>query len=452
MREACFKIAWDCLVNKVVHIDQVEQGFENAKCLECGSTLVAANHNPDDRLRATYFRHKGESTCSGESLTHLWAKQILQTYGSVRGAPYSATATATDIRKKKHVAQEYQPAEDLIMERVQPEAPLTVDGLTFIPDLTARLSLGYDLLIEVFVNNESSDEKADFYRNLHVSCLEIDLSRVPSEVLEKPSLFEKYVIYDAPRKWVSCELYGQALASARAKALVLAREATASIKIHRDGKRAEKQAWRHAHRVLIEQITAYLSEDNHKLARARYDRDVTTPGTFSYQTVSRFRGEFPDHAECVDIPVKGELGFGCHRSVWQAVVYRAVVIRGRKMGHSAAESARESYATRGYGKDMKLLAWHDNVPKVSPENLYETIKASHIPIRPICLEAERIVGAPISSERDRPEELRYLMTKEWRPMPKPVCVIRAYLNELVQRSVVDTVDGCFFAKPPEALP
>lgn len=264
-----FKIAWDSALNIIVHIDQVEQGFENAKCLECGSTLVAANHNPEDRLRATYFRHKGGSACSGESLIHLWAKQILQTHDSVRSAPYIAEATAKDIQKKKHVAQECQPPEDLIIERIQPEVPLTVDGLTFTPDLTARLSLGCDLLIEVFVNNESSDEKVDFYRNSHVSCLEIDLSRVPSEVLEEPSLFEKYVIYDAPRKRVSCEIYGEALSSARAKALVLARDATEAIKIHRDSKRTEKQAWRQSNRVLIERIAAYLSEDNQKLARAR---------------------------------------------------------------------------------------------------------------------------------------------------------------------------------------
>lgn len=149
-----------------------------------------------------------------------------------------------------------------------------------------------------------------------------------------------------------------------------------------------------------------------------------TPGTFSYQTVSTFRDEFPDHVQFIDVPVKGELGFGCHRSAWQSKIYHAVVVRGRQIGCEAAESVRESYATRGYGNDMKLLAWHDNVPKISPESLYETIKASHIPIRPICLEAERIAGAPIGSERDRPDELRYLMTKEWRPIPKPVCVIR----------------------------
>jgi hypothetical protein len=55
-------------------------------------------------------------------------------------------------------------------------------------------------------------------------------------------------------------------------------------------------------------------------------------------------------------------------------------------------------------------------------------------------------GEPILVERDRPEELQYLKVDEWRGMPKPVCVIRRYLRELVSREIIETFGNDYIVK------
>ena len=81
-----FKLGWDSRIKCVVHIDQVPEGFEYAVCPDCGSPLIASNRKPDTRKKTTYFRHRNDSNCSGETLIHLWAKQVIAEKLSVRGA------------------------------------------------------------------------------------------------------------------------------------------------------------------------------------------------------------------------------------------------------------------------------------------------------------------------------------------------------------------------------
>ena len=72
-----FKLGLDSHTQRVVHIDEVKEGFSHGICPECLSPLVAANRNAETRINDTYFRHKLDSNCQGETLIHLWGKQVI---------------------------------------------------------------------------------------------------------------------------------------------------------------------------------------------------------------------------------------------------------------------------------------------------------------------------------------------------------------------------------------
>lgn len=447
-----FKLGWDSRIKCVVHIDQVPEGFEHAVCPDCGSPLIAANRKPDTRIKTTYFRHRNESNCSGETLIHLWAKQVIAEKLSVRGAEYIAVGNAKDLMRKFHRVELRQEPENIDIQACDLEKSLSLNNHYRVPDVSAILPTAENLYIEIFVHSAVDEPRSDFYESNKLNCLEIDLSELPPEYLSSPQLFERYVIAEAPRKWIFCSLYTALDQQAQTEAEDKAKAETDETNKRRDRKRSAKTEWREEHSDFISLVDAYLKPENQDKANSYYDYQLSTPGSPSFNTRQLLESKFRSVPEVVNISVKGELGFHCHRIVWQWEVYRRLVINGYHRATKAAKSVKTTWSTRGYEKDMALLAWYDYAPKWSAERLYSEILGTGITVRPICSEAEKIVGEPIIVERDRPEELQYLKVNEWRGMPKPVCVIRRYLRELVSREIIETFGNDYIvkqgAKPP----
>ena len=285
---------------------------------------------------------------------------------------------------------------------------------------------------------QPNSPRLDFYQQNGLNSLEVDLSNLPSDFINSPQAFECYVIDQAPRKWICCSLYSELDQQAQTEAEDKAKSVTDETNKIRDKNRSVKNEWRGDHSELIKLINAYIEPANQEKVSQLYDSHLAKPGTSSFNTRHFLESQFREVPQVVNICVKGELGFNCHRIVWQWEIYRCLVMDGFHKATKAVKSVKTNWTTRGYEKDMALLAWYDHAPKWSAESLYSELLNSGIGVNRICSEAEKVAGEPILVERNRPEELQYLMVKEWREMPKPICVIRRYLRELVNLSLVET--------------
>lgn len=446
MNSRGFKLGWDKNKSRIIHIDEVPEGFVGAICPDCKSPLIASNRNPDTRVKATYFKHHGDSTCSGETLIHLWAKQVIADKLRINNATYTAVGLAKDIMRKEHRIELTNSPKTVSLEQVSLETRIVKNYKSRIPDISARLKTGESLYVEIFVNNAVDKDRSNFFRNNNLNCLEIDLSSLPDEYLETPLLFEDYVIRGAPRKWVSCYLFYDLDIKAQSQADSLARKASSEVNKRRFDKRTAKKQWREEHRDFVALMNAYMQPENQQKAEYYYEDQLATPGTSSFELKQFLEAEFRKIPEVINISVNGELGFHCHRIVWQWKIYQRLVIDGFNHTSKAVSTSKTDWVNRGYEESAKMLAWYDHAPKWGAQDLYEEVLTSGVRVRPICLRSEEIAGEVLSTEREKPESLSFVTVKEWRSLPKPVCVIRRYLKELVSLGVIDTLGSQYFVQ------
>ena len=322
-----FKLCLDSRSGRVVHIDQVPEGFELGICPDCNSPLIASNRNKVTRVKDTYFRHKSDSKCSGETLVHMWAKQIIIDSKKVMGAAILAVGEAKDLKGKIHRSERNQPNKWLHFSSVMPEKPLTKDGSYRIPDLICLLTDGTQRAIEIFVNNAVSEEKASFFNSLKLDCLEIDLSCLTDKDFNSHSEFEEQVLYEAPRQWIFSSFYASQVKKAQKEAQEKAAAANERIRSDREENRNFKATWRQANSEFISLIEAYMVPSNRLKVSSLYESQLLQMGTLSNSYKAWFDQHLSGNPEIINIPVRGELGFNCHRSAWQWEVYMRAVLQ-----------------------------------------------------------------------------------------------------------------------------
>jgi len=452
-----FKLGLDSRSGRVVHIDQVDEGFEYGVCPDCTSPLVASNRNPEARKKVTYFRHKAESNCQSETLIHLWAKQVVASKGEVLGAEYKAVGKVKDLARKFHYTELVQAPERLSLVNAELEKRLTHGSEFKTPDVLCEMvDSGLPLAVEVFVNNAVNDRKASFFVDQQLDCLEIDLSSMPPNLIESPAAFEKYVIYDAPRIWVYCSLYRGLEEEAQCEANKKAELASQSIVSNKDHKRRIKLQWREDNLKLIKLVEVYSQPDNQKRVVSLYHSHLDKTGTLSNSYKRWLDSNFGGLPDIINIPLKGELCFNCHRSVWQWEVYQRVVLYTHyKSTQRSNKPVKTTYFARVLaGSDAAYdiaeeQDWYDRAPKWSPKSLYESIK-DLIPQNKISSEAERVAGEAFNTEKDKPDSLAGLKHKEWQELPKPICTIRRYIKELLKLGILEVFPGDTYVVPPNA--
>ena len=202
-----FKVGVDSRTNRVVHIDEVEDGFAHAICPDCKGRLIAANHNRSSRKYATYFRHAADTTCAGETLIHRWAKQVIAERLEILIPDWTSTHLCVDVTGTPHSRTHHVPADIARLVSCELEKEVRHDECRRRPDIFAETEQGNALCVEIHVHNAVNQERADFYDRAGLSCIEIDLQLVPDFALAGTKAFSNYVVSGAPRAWVSCSLH-----------------------------------------------------------------------------------------------------------------------------------------------------------------------------------------------------------------------------------------------------
>lgn len=451
MSQKGFKLGFDKIEQRVVHIDEVPEGFDQAVCPDCKSPLIASNRHRESRQKDTYFRHRTDSNCNGMSLVHLWAQQILVDRKTVLGDGYQAKATAKDTARNLHTIELARSAEILYFINPMKEIRLDADEEFRVADVcSVYADTRNDFAIEVYVSNKVDRAKEEFFHEKQIDCLEIDLSGTPLQMLNRSADFEDYVLKDAPRRWVHCSRYSDLDKQAVAEVKLKANRESRMINDRRANKKSAKEIWRVQNDEFVRLVEAFNDPNNQEYVEQLYKSHLHIEGTLSNQYFEWFLTQFGGIPEIINIPVKGELGFKCHRSIWQWEVYqRAVLYSFYKSNERANKPIKMTRATRGYENAARLFAWYDNAYTWTAEELYQSVKKV-IPLNKISSEAEVIAGGPLLREKGKPEEFSGLKVKEWTELPKPVCTIRRYIKKLMKEGVLEVFSGDTYMVPENA--
>ncbi|NAX45449.1 hypothetical protein CAG70_00290 [Photobacterium halotolerans] len=155
--------------NQLVHIDDVISGKAcNCFCPGCLGPLLAKK----GRIREHHFAHIDSDCQHGvESALHFLAKEVIEKSGQITLA---AVTLAFNSNREDLVVY---PEQTVSIDRVEIER--SEGGIR--PDLILHVGTS-QLLVEIYVTHKVDKAKRKYLRENLLSCIEIDLSKVPRDI------------------------------------------------------------------------------------------------------------------------------------------------------------------------------------------------------------------------------------------------------------------------------
>lgn len=178
------KLEYALKSNKLVHISEVDSGFKcGCICPCCGAKLIARKGNKV----VHHFAHYNADECfkGYETILHIWAKEILSEYKSIKGPE---VFFGPNEMKFKEMSINY----DFV------ELEKKLDDIK--PDVVAYKE-NKQMLIEIYVTHKIDKVKKEKIKKMDISTLEIDLSDI-NRSISKDELRD-IILNDTKRKhWI----------------------------------------------------------------------------------------------------------------------------------------------------------------------------------------------------------------------------------------------------------
>lgn len=439
-------LARDQLTGKVVHISDVEEGYEHAICDACESRLEAANYFRSTRKVAFYFRHRsGGEGCSSMTMLHEYAQQIVRDRGVIQLPDFEASVyprnpknnvEPLEFNRTGYLANLLNPS----LEKSYPtERKLIADVHGVEPEVG-------DLYVEIRVHNKVNEEKQAALRKAGLDVIQVDLrSLVDQPGLTKEKIQEA-VVFSATREWISQRRFENDLLSVRQQMreleLQLASERR-STRLVQEEKGLKKKDWRRRHSAELGLIEAYADLENRRLALNQFWKwcqDPQKPENTVYRKLTGRYGEVPP---LLNIPVRGELAFKAHRIYWQTLIFEGVILKiyddqMRKIAQHKRKNKRFYYGDE--------IAWLSDMPSIYPADIYKFLLRSGVPLTTLASTFEEFSEEEPLVEKygSRPDSLQFVTVKEYRLLPKPVPTIRRYLKVLSHIGILSASNDTFF--------
>lgn len=178
-------------------------------CPGCGQALIARNRPSTTRVRAYHFAHASqkESRCSGglETQIHQLAKQCIASADALRIPAWTGTLDNSLVGGRLAAPTICFPA---YMQRLSGagalEVPLAKGLIRADATCTAKIGTAdVELAIEIAVHHPVDDDKARLAASEHLTMVELDLSGLGSENIASLAEFSRFVIDEAPRRWIN---------------------------------------------------------------------------------------------------------------------------------------------------------------------------------------------------------------------------------------------------------
>lgn len=201
------------------------------ECPGCGASLNAKHGNGG---RRPHFAHLGvtQGTSCAETALHRYAKQVLAETSALQLPAWAGGDGMPNPPEVRDDSGELRWGMTILWAgRITPiwDGRVEVGYGPFRPDVTVEDSDGR-LWVEVLVTHEVGSQKAEEVRQVDGRMLEIDLSETPGHLVEMPDAFKRWVLYDAPRRWVWLPEAARAWETSH-------RQLLAELQVERDSKR-----------------------------------------------------------------------------------------------------------------------------------------------------------------------------------------------------------------------
>lgn len=278
----------------IVHISDVPSGLAcGCICPGCRDRLIARKGVE----KAPHFAHHGDVPCryALESALHKLAKQVLNERLELLIPEVRAALAGETLVSYEATPYRFD------------EAMLEYPVGAIVPDVIVR-SGRHRLLVEIFVTHRCDDEKVARVRGLGLSCVEIDLRRLPRDATR--AQVENALLASAPRHWIYNPKVDEALELLLRR--IAAREEADRIA-------AERKAAAEARR--LDQLAAKID----KAMKAQ--KPIGRPTSDAMADVREV-----GLAHLIDPDFEGSWWFSVDPQGWQAEILRHFVIAAMEQG------------------------------------------------------------------------------------------------------------------------
>ncbi|WP_028765337.1 competence protein CoiA family protein [Shewanella colwelliana] len=266
------KTAWALKDNKLININQLDRDTERGSkcgclCISCNSQLVARMGDH----KAYHFAHGSDYNCSLESIQHQLAKAIIATCISESITTSSNNPINTNLNHS------------VVLKTVDLEKALA-DGELIADCFVNREHESF--AIEIFYTNKKSSAHIERYHDLGISALEIDVSEMGLQ-LNRDEL-KRFVLDDAPRKWLRKTLLEQEIEYSTADGLdwITADDTVCALKeLHENDRLYDfvgaigtcgQSSFRRRERINVQSVEGVIELNEHYvLARGFVNRSVS---------------------------------------------------------------------------------------------------------------------------------------------------------------------------------
>lgn len=322
--------------NKIAHISEIdssERGLDcNCICPNCKGELQA---KIGYGKKAPHFAHNG-SECdldiAGQTALHILAKEILEAKKEIVLPAYKINIKEEDLELATKGYHQFE------IEKVEKELLFfnerrikfkniylekRVDSI--IPDIIIEIN-GKQLIVEIAVTHFVDEEKAKEIEKMNISAIEIDLSHLKNEELQRENIEDIIINMTTNKKWIY-NIY-----SSKAHEKLWKRNEKIIDEIHKERikleiarKAAEKQKEELEKKEFDEKqksklaVESALNVKNYakEIEKRRNDNEAAKyiKDLNFYQ---KGNAEIPFF---VDLPIMGEIVFDCDRRIWQSAIF-----------------------------------------------------------------------------------------------------------------------------------
>lgn len=320
-----FVLGLDTATNKIVHIENVKEGYLYCVCEACRTPLIAANRNQVTRKNRIYFKHANNDNCSQESALHRFAKEIIHEAMGIILPEFNYPVVRHYSNGSCDIKTVVYPSKWIDFQDVNLEKGIKLDDHYIIPDVTGGLITGSSLYVEIYVTSDKKTYHREIIRKYNLNTVEVDLSSLKRKKYITKDQLRNYVLNLAPRKWLHIDWYDEEIACIKHELESLPDKQPLLVEQSRPDTTVVKNK-----RKALDSVPTYegagiaLSREvfNQVVKYMRAYRDVKTRRMIAVRYANSFWRKYSTcHIlDYCDVPIKGELAFNKYRTIWQEEV------------------------------------------------------------------------------------------------------------------------------------
>lgn len=319
-------------------LSEEDRGLKcNCTCPNCGMPLQA---KLGTGKKERHFAHNNANcniVIAQQTALHLLAKEIIEEYKTVRFPPIIVPFEQTNLCKSQSIdLRQYNLTHSIMLpHKIEYKSATTVNFQsvllekrvsTIIPDIIAFIG-NKTCLIEIAVTHFVDENKETKIKELNLPVLEIDISSLNGEILNKETLKDIICNQIDNKKWIYNPLFEDAISFADKEYQRIFDENEENLrrkKLQEQKSEEQKKKRREDGQKALEK--ALMPENYCKIIN-----DLRNDITFYkiYQNLWIYK-ESKKPPFYLDIPICGEFIFNCDRRIWQSHLFYIFVYKRHK--------------------------------------------------------------------------------------------------------------------------